>query len=83
MEVLLLLVMAMANIMCLIVGAKVGQAVSKGEEVKLPAVNPLEAYKTNKERKEAEAEQGKLDTIMHNLENYNGTEVGQQDIPKG
>lgn len=83
MEVLLLLVMAMANIVCFMVGAKVGQAVSKGEEVKLPTLNPLEIYKTHKENKVAEAEQDKIDTVMQNLEAYNGTEAGQKDIPKG
>ena len=83
MEVLLLLVMAMANIVCFMVGAKVGQTVSKGEEVKLPTLNPMEIYKTHKENKVAEAEQDKIDTVMQNLEAYNGTEAGQKDIPKG
>lgn len=83
MEVLLLLVMAMANIICFMVGAKVGQAVSKGEEVKLPTLNPLEIYKTHRENKEAEAEQDRFNTVMQNLESYNGTEDGQKDIPRG
>lgn len=83
MEVLLLLVMAMANIICFMVGAKVGQAVSKGEEVKIPTLNPLEIYKTHKENKAAEAEMNRLDAVLQNLESYNGTEAGQQDIPRG
>lgn len=83
MEVLLLLVMAIANIVCFMVGAKVGQAVSKGEDVKLPTLNPVEIYKTHKENKVAEAEQDKIDTVMQNLEAYNGTEAGQKDIPRG
>jgi hypothetical protein len=83
MEVLLLLVMAMANIICFMVGAKVGQAVSKGEDVKLPTLNPVEIYKTHKENKAAEAEMNRLDAVLQNLESYNGTEAGQQDIPRG
>lgn len=83
MEVLLLLVMAMANIICFMVGAKVGQAVSKGEEVKIPTLNPLEIYKTHRENKTAEAEMNRLDAVLQNLESYNGTEAGQQDIPRG
>lgn len=83
MEVLLLLVMAMANIICFMVGVKVGQAVSKGEDVKLPTLNPVEIYKTHKENKAAEAEMNRLDAVLQNLESYNGTEAGQQDIPRG
>lgn len=83
MEVLHLLVMAMANIICFMVGAKVGQAVSKGEDVKLPTLNPVEIYKTHKENKAAEAEMNRLDAVLQNLESYNGTEAGQQDIPRG
>ena len=83
MEVLLLLVMAMANIICFMVGAKVGQAVSKGEDVKLPTLNPVEIYKTHKENKAAEAEMNRLDAVLQNLESYNGTEAGQQNIPRG
>ena len=83
MEVLLLLVMAIANIVCFMVGAKVGQAVSKGEDVKLPTLNPVEIYKTHKENKAAEAEMNRLDAVLQNLESYNGTEAGQQDIPRG
>lgn len=83
MEVLLLLVMAIANIVCFMVGAKVGQAVSKGEDVKLPTLNPVEIYKAHKENKAAEAEMNRLDAVLQNLESYNGTEAGQKDIPRG
>ena len=83
MEVLLLLIMSASNIACLVIGVKVGMAVSKGEEVKLPTLNPLEVYKTHKENKAAEAEMDRLEAVMQNLESYNGTEAGQKDIPKG
>ena len=49
MEVLLIIAaVAASNIVCFMVGAKVGQAVSKGEEVKLPTVSPLEAVREHK-----------------------------------
>ena len=55
MEVLLIIAaVAASNIVCFMVGAKVGQAVSKGEEVKLPTVNPLEAVREHNAKKEAE-----------------------------
>ena len=84
MEALLIIAaVAASNIVCFVIGAKVGQAVSKGEEVKLPTVNPLEAYRANKEKEEAQRQQDRIDTILQNVESYNGTAAGQKDVPRG
>lgn len=83
MEVLALAVMGAVNVLCFMIGAKVGQKVSNGEEVKLPSVNPLEAYKKHEAKKEAEMEQNRLDTIMRNIEVFDGTPNGQRDVPRG
>ena len=83
MEALLLAVMAASNILCFLIGAKVGQKVSKGEDIELPTINPIEAVKERREKKEAEMEQDRLDTIMRNIESYNGTSAGQEDVPRG
>lgn len=82
MEVLLMAVMALSNILCFLIGAKVGQKVTKGEEVQLPTVNPMEAYREHRENKEAERRQRELDTIMRNIDNYDGTPQGQEDVPR-
>lgn len=82
MEVLLMLVMGIVNILCFFVGARVGQKVSKGEEVKLPSVNPVEAVKAIKEKIETEKEQSRLDAILENMESYNGSSIGQKDVPR-
>jgi hypothetical protein len=81
MEALLLAIMGLTNIACFIIGAKVGQTVSKGEEVKLPTVNPMDAYKKREAKKEAQMEQDRLDTIMRNIECFDGTSRGQEDVP--
>ena len=81
MEVLLLAVMATANILCFVVGAKVGQSVTKGEKVEMPVIDPMKAYKEHKAKQEAQQQQSVIDTIMHNVETYNGTAEGQKDIP--
>lgn len=72
-----------ANIVCFIIGAKVGQAVSKGEPIEMPSVNPFKAYREREARKEAEREQDRIDTILQNIDNYDGTAQGQQDVPRG
>lgn len=81
MEVLLMAaLMAVSNIVCLVVGAKVGQQTAKGEKVELPTVNPMQAYREKEARKEAQREQDRLDTILRNIENYDGTGRGQEEV---
>lgn len=83
MEVLLLAVMGITNILCFLIGAKVGQTVTKGEPVELPTVNPLKAYREHEARKESERKQGVMSTILHNVDCYDGTSTGQMDVPRG
>ena len=83
MEVLALLAVGAMNIACFVIGAKVGQKVSKGEEIKLPAANPMEAYKVHKAKQEAQREQERYDTIVQNIEVYDGSPQGQKDVPRG
>lgn len=80
MEVLLMAVMAASNILCFLIGAKVGQKVVKGEEVEIPTLNPMEIYWTQQERKEAERVKDKMDTILRNIDNYDGTPNGQEEV---
>ena len=82
MEVLLVLTVGAMCIGCFLIGAKVGQKVSKGEEITLPTVNPLKLYREHEARKEAEMEQNRLDTIMQNIEAYDGTSSNQKDVPR-
>lgn len=81
MEVLLLLVMGIVNILCFMIGAKVGQKVVKGEEVELPTLDPMKAYREHQDRKEAQAQQDKLDVIRSNIDTYDGTGNGQKEVP--
>lgn len=83
MEVLLLAVMAASNIACFLIGARVGQQASKGEQIEIPSVNPMEAVREHRAKKEAEWEQSRIDTILRNIEAYDGTPNGQADVPRG
>jgi hypothetical protein len=80
MEILLALTVGALCIGCFLIGAKVGQTVSKGETLELPSVDPFEAYRKHEARKEAQAEQDRIDTIMQNIENYDGTGNNQKDV---
>lgn len=67
-------------IVCFIVGAKVGQKVSNGEKIETPTLNLMKAYRENKARKEVEAEMDKRNTILRNIERYDGTGRGQEEV---
>lgn len=79
-NIIILLIVGTLNVVCFFVGAKVGQAVVKGEEIKAPEVNLTNPIKAYREKKKAEYEQDRIDTIMQNIESYNGTSVGQKDV---
>lgn len=83
MEVLLILIMGVVNILCFMIGARVGQAVSKGETVEMPTLNPLQAIQDAQEKKEAKREQDRISMIMANIDSYDGTGYGQQEVPRG
>ena len=71
------------NIACFFIGAKVGQKVVKGETLVLPSLNPAEAIKEHNSRKEAERQQKRDEIILRNIEQYDGTPFGQEEVPRG
>lgn len=79
----LILVVGALCIACFFVGAKVGQTVSQGEKLELPEVDPLKPIREMRERKEEERERERYEAILRNIDNYDGTGQGQEDIPRG
>ena len=82
MEVLLILAIGFICIACFLIGVKVGNAVAKGEEIKFP-INPMLAAKERQAKQEAEFEQNRLNTILQNIDRYDGTSDGQKEVPRG
>lgn len=81
MEILLLLVAGAMNVACFLIGAKVGQMVVKGERIELPTVNPLEIARKKEAIREADRAKDRMDTILRNIDKYDGTATGQEDVP--
>lgn len=81
MDVLLVLTVGVLCIACFVIGAKVGQKAAKGEDITLPNLNPMEAIRAAQDKRESQKEQDKIDTIMRNIEGYDGTGRGQEDVP--
>lgn len=80
--ILLIVAVALINVLSFTIGAKIGQKVVKGEKIELPKVNPIEVYREHQEKKAVAEELDKIETIMRNIERYDGTEAGQEDVPK-
>lgn len=81
MEVVMILAVGFVCIASFVMGAKVGQAVAKGENVEAPAINPMEAVRSHRERKEVQMEQDRTAAILRNIDRYDGTGMGQEDVP--
>ena len=81
MDGLIILTMGFVCCACFLMGATVGQKASKGEEIQTPTVNPIKAHREREARKEAQMEQNRIDTILQNIEKYDGTGRGQEDVP--
>ena len=83
--VLLILVVGILTNISFLIGASVGQKVAKEQEIEPPNLNPIKAVKNTvkdiKAERHAKKEQEKIDTLFENIENYDGTSLGQKDIP--
>ena len=82
MDILLILTVGALNVVCFFIGAWVGSKAKKGEDIKVPTINPIEVIREHHSKKEAEMAQDRLDTIMKNIESYDGTPNGQEDVPR-
>lgn len=82
MELLELVLMTIGNMVCFFIGLKVGMKVQRGEDINVPSINPVASVNAYKERKEAAREQDRVEVIMRNIENYDGTGIGQVDVPR-
>lgn len=84
MDTFTIAIIGLLNVLCFVIGAKIGQTIVKGENVEMPNLNPVkaikESVKTSKANKVMEAEQDKLSKILRNIERYDGTSKGQEDV---
>lgn len=81
MEILLVAVIAICNIACFVIGARVGQKVQRGEEIRLPETTPIAAIRPRRESREDKMERERLDAILRNIDRYDGSTARQEDVP--
>lgn len=63
-------------------GLRNGQKLDKKEEIKLPNVNPIKAIDEELERHSQKKKQNMNEILNYNIDNYDGTGLGQKDIPR-
>jgi hypothetical protein len=78
--IFLLLLMGVMNLLAFLIGAKTAQKVDRGEEIKLPTLNPMKVYQEHMEQLEAKKEQETHETNMYNIDNYKGDGTGQRNF---
>lgn len=83
MDILVLIAsISILNYLWFNLGVKMTQKVSKGEEIEtLKIPNPIKMYNEHLEKKEVEKEKEKVETILRNIERYDGTGSHQEDVP--
>ena len=80
--IILILCTGLLNVLCFFIGSRIGNKVAKGENIDLPNLNPIDKIQEHKEKKEARAEKNRMDIIMSNIDNYDGTGFNQKDVPR-
>lgn len=69
-------------ILSFVIGARVGQKSVKNDEIKLPSINPVRIISEMNESKEQKKMMERNKIIAENIDNYDGTSLGQKDVPK-
>ena len=78
--IMLITITTLLNMCCFLLGARIRQKVDKGEDIEMPKpITTIQEFNANREvQKEIERDR----VINENIDNYNGTPLGQQDIPR-
>lgn len=76
-----LVIIVILNILSFTIGARIGQKIVKGQEVKI-IPSPIQVINELKEEKNQAKEQERNKVIAENIDNYDGTSIGQKDVPK-
>lgn len=81
MTILIAILISTINLLCFYFGYKVGIKTNNKEEINLDGINPVKVINTINQSKEEAKEQERMRIIAENIDSYNGTGLGQKDIP--
>lgn len=78
MWVILFIAVCLSNIVCYTLGAVTVQRAKRGEDIRFP--DPVKKVREIKETREQRREQEAIDTMLYNIDAYDGTGAGQKEI---
>ena len=78
--ILLVIFMNIGNILCFIIGAKIGQKVEKGERITLQNLNPIKEVKESIENKKNEEVMEEYQKLFDNIDNYDKPGYSQKEV---
>lgn len=77
------IILVVINIITLLIGVKIGMSVSNRKEITLNPVKAIKEHREEKiEKREADLKERQMETMLKNIDNYDGSGFGQQEIPK-
>ena len=75
-------ILMLINLLSFVIGAKIGLAVNKKKDITLNPVKMVsDSINESKERKQKDLEERKYDTMIENIDKYDGTGLGQKQMP--
>ena len=81
--ILIVITIGIMDILCFYFGAKIGQKAVNNQPIE---INPVKAVSRtideHKAKKEQDKENEYYESIMYNIDHYDGTSIGQKDIKR-
>lgn len=66
-----------------VIGVYMGQKLNRNEKIEVNPIKVVEEHiEDRKIKKEIKEETSKLEIMLDNIDNYDGTGIGQKDIPR-
>lgn len=82
MSIVEVLLLCLFNLLSFVIGARIGQKVVKQEKIELNPVKAVnETITEHKVQKEKEEEDEYYNAILHNIDTFDGTGIGQVKVP--
>ena len=83
MEILLCTVFGVFILLSFVIGVRIGQKVNNDEPIRLNPIRAIDEYKEEKEvKRQIKETETKLNVMLDNIDTYDGTGLGQKDIPQ-
>ena len=83
MEILLCTIFGVFILLSFVIGVRIGQKVNNDEPIRLNPVRAIDEYKEEKEvKRQIKEAESKLNVMLDNIDTYDGTGLGQKDIPR-